>query len=447
MLSHDTESFVRRHVASFAGSGHDSPERRVDALQDIALHENRDEWIGRSIASVDAELLADLTQRIAAADNVDSSLLSHLIERLSISSPVEAAASVASVLQRRDVQSPINDLEVQVLEAWTAGNRRARRSVADSLNLSPEPTREAIHAALDAAVITSEDTSVDAALRARAVALAIAAGRMPKDLRSLFAEQSPPEVRVAAIQPLLRHDSQWARKCLEEQLTGMSIRLRQASLNACGSDPDDASWLLDRISVGVIPKTIIDPEMAKRLRQHPNASVAAKAEALLRADPDRARVLKEYAVSSEILGDPLVGKRLFGEHCAACHQIDGVGTNVGPDISDTRTKSAESLLISVLDPNAAIDSSFVQFQVLTDDGRIIDGLLIDETADALTLQQKGGERVTVPRQEIEKVQSPGVSLMPEGFERTLDQEAMSHLLSYLKNWRYLNASIPGTLPK
>jgi hypothetical protein len=41
------------------------------------------------------------------------------------------------------------------------------------------------------------------------------------------------------------------------------------------------------------------------------------------------------------------------------------------------------------------------------------------------------------------MQSPGVSLMPEGFERTLDTKAMSHLLSFLKNWRYLKASIPG----
>ncbi len=226
----------------------------------------------------------------------------------------------------------------------------------------------------------------------------------------------------------------------------MSIPLRQASLAACGNRPQDALWLLNRIASGTIPKTIVDPQMAKRLRQHPNAEVAAKAEQLLRADPNRARVLKDYATASESLGDPMIGKRLFAEQCSACHQIDGIGTNVGPDISDTRSKSAEALLISVLDPNAAIDSSFVQFQVLTFDGRIMDGLLIDETADAVTLQQKGGARVTVPRDEIDRMQAPGVSLMPEGFESTLDPLAMSHLLSYLKNWRYLKTSIPGTLP-
>ncbi len=304
-----------------------------------------------------------------------------------------------------------------------------------------------MNSGIQAAAITAGEAAVDASLRARCVTLSIAAGAMPPDLRGLFAEQSPPEVRVAALAPLLRSDRQWMRQYLEEHLTGMTIQLRNAALAACGSSPEDAAWLLDRIAEGSIPKTIIDPEMAKRLRQHPNAEIAAKAEQLLRADPDRAKVLAAYSDASESLGDAVVGKRLFAEHCAACHHIDGVGTNVGPDISDTRTKSAEALLISILDPNAAIDSSFVQFQVLTGDGRIFDGLLIDETADAVTLQQKGGQRITVPRDEIERMQAPGVSLMPEGFERTLDRAAMSHLLSYLKNWRYLKTSIPGTLPQ
>jgi putative heme-binding domain-containing protein len=270
---------------------------------------------------------------------------------------------------------------------------------------------------------------------------------MPQDLRGLFSSESPRAVRAAALKPLLQMDPDWMRAYLEEHITELSIGLREAAMAACGSNPSDANWLLDCVAAGSIPKTVIDPTMAKRLRQHPDATVAAKAEKLLRSDPDRARVLSEYKVASQDLGDPEVGRRLFTEHCSACHHIDGVGTNVGPDISDTRTKTAESLLVSILDPNAAIDSSFVQYQILTVDGRVLDGLLIDETADAVTLQQKGGERITIAREEMDRMRSPGVSLMPEGFERSLDQQAMSHLLSYLKNWRYLKTSIPGTLPE
>ena len=54
--------------------------------------------------------------------------------------------------------------------------------------------------------------------------------------------------------------------------------------------------------------------------------------------------------------------------------------------------------------------------------------------------------MVIPRDEIERLQAPGVSLMPEGFEETLSPGKMSDLLSYLKNWRYLDSSIPGDIP-
>ena len=88
----------------------------------------------------------------------------------------------------------------------------------------------------------------------------------------------------------------------------------------------------------------------------------------------------------------------------------------------------------------------MQHQVLTVDGRVLDGLLIGEANDAVILQQKEGKRITIQRKDIETLQAPGTSLMPEGFEQILDQEKMSDLLSYLKNWRYLDGSIPGRIP-
>ena len=298
---------------------------------------------------------------------------------------------------------------------------------------------------LATAVRTAIDDAVEPKLRANCLRIALSTGSSPSTLRELFAETAPPQVRELMLAPLLRSENESMRQYIRENIGGMTLRLRAVALNACASRATDARWLLDEVAEGRIPRTMIDPDLAKRLRSHPDSEVVAKATQLLKADPNRLRVLTQYARSARDLGDPHLGRLLFSEHCSACHRIDGVGTNVGPDISDTRAKSAEALLASILDPNAAIDSAFVQFQVLTTDGLILDGLLVDETAQAVTLQQKGGERVSIPRAEIERIQAPGVSLMPEGFERTIDPEAMSHLLSYLKNWRYMNRAIPGTL--
>jgi len=209
---------------------------------------------------------------------------------------------------------------------------------------------------------------------------------------------------------------------------------------------EDVKWFLQQIEAGEIPRTVVDPATAKKLRQHPDAAIKSAANRLLATDPNRAKVLKKYAASAGALGDATTGRKLFKEHCSACHQVGGVGTNVGPDISDSRTKTPAALLTSILDPNAAIDAAFIQHRVLTLDGRILDGLLVGEENDAVTLQQKGDKRVTIARDDIERLQAPGVSLMPEGFEEVLDPSKMSDLLSYLKNWRYLDGAIPGKIP-
>jgi putative membrane-bound dehydrogenase-like protein len=445
VLCADPDAFVRRSAANAVGRASDRPEERAEALVRAASMEGSDRWIERTVASSHGDLVASMARRASEQDGVSSSLLGHLIARLAIDTPATAHDVLAHVIRRDDWQRPLGGDAIELLEAWLDGMRRGKHSVGAALKTPAISQGDALAMAFQSAADSSRDGSLSPSARARCLKLALAAGNTPPGIRDLFAEDSPPEVRAAVLAPLLRNENEWMRSYLREHLTGMSIPLRRVALGACESNTDDTTWLLNQIVEGVIPKTLIDPEMGQRLRRHPIADVAKKAEDLFRADPNRARVLSEYAASAMELGDPRLGRELFIEHCSACHHIDGVGTNVGPDISDTRTKTADALLVAVLDPNAAIDAAFVQYQVLTNDGRILDGLLIDETADSITLQQKGGARLTIARSEMERMRSPGVSLMPEGFERSLDTKAMSHLLSFLKNWRYLKTAIPGTL--
>ena len=74
---------------------------------------------------------------------------------------------------------------------------------------------------------------------------------------------------------------------------------------------------------------------------------------------------------------------------------------------------------------------------------MIDGVVIDEQADYITLRQKEGKDVQVLRSEIVRQQSTGVSLMPEGMEAQITPQAMADLIAYIKNWRYASGEIPG----
>jgi mono/diheme cytochrome c family protein len=187
----------------------------------------------------------------------------------------------------------------------------------------------------------------------------------------------------------------------------------------------NASWtpsLLDAIEAGDVPWGLIDPTSMGRLQRHSDAAIAQRVKTMLagRTTVDRQELVRVYTEGLAQNANPFAGKAVFVKQCAGCHRIDGQGVVVGPDISDMRTQTPEQILLSILDPNAAIDANFYRYAVLTADGQLIEGLL----------------------DEIEQLRATGVSMMPEGFENQISPEAMRDLVAYLKRWRLLSGEIP-----
>ncbi len=133
---------------------------------------------------------------------------------------------------------------------------------------------------------------------------------------------------------------------------------------------------------------------------------------------------------------------MFTRHCATCHRIGEVGVDVAPDISDSRTKTAAQYLTDILQPNRAIDANYVGYTVTTTDGRVLNGILTAESSTSITMKQSEGKTLTIARDEIEHVTSSGVSFMPEGLEKEIPLQEMADLLSFIKNWRYLDGRTP-----
>ena len=58
-------------------------------------------------------------------------------------------------------------------------------------------------------------------------------------------------------------------------------------------------------------------------------------------------------------------------------------------------------------------------------------LAAEETATSVSLKRAEGHVDTVPRSEIESLVSTRQSIMPEGFEKQLDQQAMADEIAFL----------------
>jgi putative heme-binding domain-containing protein len=147
--------------------------------------------------------------------------------------------------------------------------------------------------------------------------------------------------------------------------------------------------------------------------------------------------------------DPHRGRAVFEKNCVTCHRIGTLGVNVAPDIADSRVRQPEQMLADILDPNRAVDSNYFSYTVVTADGLTHSGIIAAETATSITLRQPEGKTVTILRTEAEDIRSNKVSLMPVGLEKTIPLEQMADLISFIKNWRYLDGqvSLPaGTAP-
>jgi len=262
-------------------------------------------------------------------------------------------------------------------------------------------------------------------------------------LRPLLDAEEAPPVRADVLPRLLQHDASWTLAWLDESLTGLSPSLRATAISGLLRDTAASGWLLERVESGKLTPALIGLNTIDRLKRSSNVELRRRAGEAFRAiDADRQQTLARYRDAAQAAGDAVAGRALFRQHCAVCHRVENFGTDVGPDISDSRTKTPEALLTAILSPNAAIDAAYLRYTVLTVDGTVVDGLLLSDSGDSVVVQVQGGERRTFARDEIESISTSGVSLMPEGFEQLLSVDSMRDLVSYLKNWRYLDGSIP-----
>ncbi len=223
---------------------------------------------------------------------------------------------------------------------------------------------------------------------------------------------------------------------------------RRAALDVLIADPARAMQLMEAMGRGTVSRADLDPGRVDRLRRHGDAGVRKRALVVLASLVPEARrsVLAAYQASLEVDGDPRRGREVFRKNCTACHRVDRLGVEVAPDISDSRRWTRQQLMLSILDPNRAVDSNFFSYSLVTSSGLVHTGLVASETSAAVSIRQPEGKSVRVLRADIKLLKSNGISLMPEGLEKNISVAQMSDLLSFLKNWRYLDGRVPAKVP-
>ena len=268
-----------------------------------------------------------------------------------------------------------------------------------------------------------------------------------KALADWTAQSTEPSMMRRSLAAWAKHADPSITAWILDRWDGATPAIRGELFQALRGRPERMAAWLDRVEQGGASLNALDATQLQSLRQIAG-ELQPRIHKLLegRTNANRQQVIDRYAVvlhQSDLASvDMLRGKQLFSQHCAACHRVDGVGTAVGPDVSDSRTQLPMQLLVSILDPNRAIDNNYFRITVRMTDGAIHDGIVVEESSQHLTLRNQTTPSIVLSKPEIDSVKSSGVSLMPEGIEAQIDEASMVDLIGYIKNWRYVGGEAP-----
>lgn len=130
------------------------------------------------------------------------------------------------------------------------------------------------------------------------------------------------------------------------------------------------------------------------------------------------------------------GRKMFGAAgCYACHRFQNQGGMTGPDLTTAgRRYSVRDLLDQVVNPSKVINDQFSAVMVITEEGLVHSGVVVNLNNDGLTLNTDltdPNKRVTINRNTIDEMIVSKTSPMPAGLFNRMTREEILDLVAYL----------------
>jgi putative heme-binding domain-containing protein len=395
-------------------------ERTVDLIARAKIPLER-EYLARRVASLPAEPvppglppLVRLLQRVADPD-VQLDVLRGIQAAFEGQREVPMPAGWQDVA-RKLAQSPRADVRERALIAAVLFGDREAVTALRKLVVDPTAAAPAREKALEA-LLSKKDPSLVPVLQALV---------SDKALRG-------PAIRGLAVY----HDVATPRVILQVYLA-LTEAEKTDAIQTLTSRPPYALALLDAVEHGTVSRTDLSAFTVRQLMGLKDSAVADKLRkvwgTIRPASREKAELMARYKalLTPDNLqhADRSHGRALFARTCASCHRLFGEGGTIGPELTGSQRANLDYILENILDPSAVVAKDYQVTLIATNDGRLITGIIKQETDKAVSVQTQN-EVVLVPRNEIESRTSSRLSMMPEGLLAPLKNDEVRDLIGYL----------------
>jgi putative membrane-bound dehydrogenase-like protein len=250
-------------------------------------------------------------------------------------------------------------------------------------------------------------------------------------LTGLLNQREPQAIQEAATRALMRYQSANVPRHLIKIWTSLSPKLRSIAADVMLSRAAWTDLMLDEAGQGGFSLNDLEPAKIATLRNNPKTKDRVNKLVKSSNVGSRQDVYERYRESLTKAGDKAKGKQVFAKSCSACHRLENVGFEIGPNLAPFQFRGAEAILQNVIEPNREVNPQYVTYTILTNDDRIVTGMIVNESAASITLLRGENQSETIQRSDIAEIKSSKMSLMPEGIENQIDIQSMADLISYL----------------
>ena len=425
-------------LGSFAAS-----LRRNQALAQLALDEGADQWMRLAIQSSLADGADEVLQILLQNESFlrtghGVAFLTSLVAQISAANrDVEIAAVMRALNDLPETDRELNESLVRALIGSRQGADR-RKIMAAAGGRASELLDELLAAARKE---LDDPSGREQRLKQRIQAVStLGLGTFAGDVarfRALFDLREPPEIQRAAVDTLARFDAPEVAELLIDAWPSMSPSVRSRAAEALCLRVGWVSSFLEAVSDGTIARADVSSTRVALLKVHPDEAIRKQVDAVFSAETNspRSEVVASYQSALRLDGDADRGRELFRKNCSACHRLEGFGTAVGADLKAISDRGDSSVLLNILDPNREVKPKFVNYVLVTSDGRVTSGMIVEENANSLTMRSPDGKESRIQRIDVEELRGTGLSFMPEGLEKQVDRQGMADLLAYLAAFR------------
>ena len=189
-------------------------------------------------------------------------------------------------------------------------------------------------------------------------------------------------------------------------------------------------WLDKLLAGKVVPEVRLD--LFDAANRHATAAIQKKVQSYERTKKD-----KPFGLYADTLvgGDADAGRHIFQAKaevsCLRCHKVQGVGGEVGPDLSGIGSKQKRDYLLeSLITPNKQIAKGFETLVLTLNNGKSLTGVLKSEDAREVRLMTPEGQLLVVRKDQIDERET-GKSAMPEDLIKHLSRSEIRDLVEFL----------------